>query len=359
MKKFIIRENVFGTRKMFTKDSNFFELLFSKLYGPVVCASDLEREYKVKCSDYFTKDKQIIRGSIKIVYEITNPMKFSSEKNFDKVLDVVTRTVFSSYFSNLDLSSFDGSVNISSADILKLQNIINQLQMNYLNCITVKSIYKINIEKQDVVNNFDDAFVLINGREIKKRSDLVSGCYETYTPIETNLEDRLDSGTRNLYPRKVFVGKDEVLYYCGKITKKGFHHGKKARGNIVSTGKHVFSTSSELYCNQSNRHVVYPNIIYTVNDCVTYLDNYNYIRNLFNYLSSLIVQDIYDGKVTIIGGKYLYTNGNDVIKNTIDSIEENGVKLDAISITSKNPYVKENARVRKENGMNIISLQRS
>ena len=349
MKSFIVKENRFGTRRLACEDESLFSLILSELNEDVICFSDYNNHLLLSWSDYFTKNGDILRGRLSIDYEIKNPIDYSYELLTESVLDVMCRTVLSSYFRYLDVNENDENITISSEDKEKLVKVINHSIKNYLPFIKVNNIKDMEVKKS-AEEYKNSGLYLIKKQDIENKTD------KSFKPIIHFYEDNIFSYRTRYYPNEIYIGKNEVLYYRGDIKGPGKYYNKDAKGSIIASGKHVYSPNCECYENGNIKYDVYPNFIFTVYDIVKYLENYDYVRNILNNLSRLIIQYTYNDKDCITYFDDIYKLNNDYINKIILKLEEYGISLDCVTYTIKNPYIKNSSRTRNKEGFDIIKL---
>ena len=352
--KYVIKESkIFKTRRMYTVNDALSSLILSKFCYNYICTVDKHNSFLTHCSDFFTSDGKLIRASAEIYYEVLNPMKYSYELLTENILDIIVRSVLASYFID---NNYDVLINTNidrTLDNQRIMNKVNSYINKYLPYIKVNSISNIDdlVKKSTGCNDFD---LMLKNNVNSKKYDLVS--IKADKPLVYYAED--DLKCKRFYHKDIFVAENEVLYYAGKITKPGKYHGKKAKGNIIATGKHVYSPSEEIYKNEDGELTgVYPNFIYEVLNVENYLNNYATIRNLFNILSSQIVLNNYRNEDIIKDIDGIYSRLNKTIRQTIEDIESFGLKLKCVTYTMKHPNVEtEYVRKKDKKGYSYIEL---
>ena len=355
-KKYIVKQNkIFKTRKIYSVDSSLVSLLMSKFLDDYVTSFDNNLSFQTHCSDYFTKDAKLIRGSIDVTYEVLDPLKYSYEALTKRVLDIITRTILASYFEKYNLDELDKTDDEFVIDANNIVALINNYVKKYIPYVKVTNISSISdfIYKSKNCRNLD----LIKGKQNDSTNYDINDLDEK-GPLAYYAED--DLKCKRVYNRKMFVAENEVLYYVGKISKPGTYYGKKARGNIIAKGKHAYSPAAQTYEDENGHLVnVYPNFLYEVTDLNKYLTYYSKIRNIFNVLASQIVQYSYSSKDYIKDMNTIYSNYNEYVCESIEDIERFGIKLEYITYTMKNPKVdKSKVRKKDETGYSYIELKK-
>ena len=346
---FVVRENVFnGNKTLITNTDSTSKLLFSTLKGKVICASYVNKTMKTLINDYFMKDKSVIKGSINLRYHINDAMKYCDERYTENVLDVIARSVLSDYFSNLKINDELSVYKVSNSDKEALIALMNYFINQIIPYVKLHNMSDIIIDKK---NELSESFRYIPYDKLNAEENDESFDAEYYAPLTRYLSDDL-TYNKMMYPDKVYVPYDAVLSYRGDLRYHGTHRGKNARGNILYEGKRIFSSLPVLFTagnigNEYNKYMVYPNIIYSVNDLETYINNYDKIITLFNLLTKKIVTTCYTSKDEIECIISIDECKNGYITNILKELEQYNVNVEYITYSVKNPCVRQKQRIKK------------
>ena len=352
-KRYIVKESkIFKTRKLYTTDSTLFQLVLSKITDNFICSFNEKQSYKINYSDYFTKDNIKISGNMTVDFTVTSPTKYSYEILTKSIIDVLLRTLLASYFESLTLEELLGRD--YDEDDEKCVNNLNELLDKYLPAVHIDKIsgFKEFVYKQYLTN---DIASMTKGKKGHVDNEIFANRIVTYYA-----ED--DIKAKKIYPKEVFIAKNEVLYYAGKISKPGKYKNGKAKGVIIADGKHVYSPAYETYIDKNGVATnVYPNFIYNVTDKYKYLHHYGEIRNLLNQLAAIIVRRAYrpNDIVVDVHSEYDLKRYNQVIKDALLSAEEFGIRIKCITYTLKEHDIKkEDVKKRDRNGVSYIDIKR-
>ena len=352
--KFVVKENRKGKRRVITSGQSVFKLLQSYFYGNVICAGEKNKTLETKFQDFFTLDKSVVKGTLDVSYTVNNCLDYAKERNTEKILDVITRTVLSEYFENINLGELPTPYKMSEDMRQTFIAILNERVSKILPWITVNNTSDIIISNSQ---KYEDKFTFRLNKNINKKEKELSMDAEYYKPTTVNVAD--DIYSKQFYPDKRFIAKDQMLYYCGGLRKPGIYHNKKAQGDIVNLGLHVLSTRP--YVVQApdadkfeNKLAVYPNIIYEVTDLRKHYSEYMCATNLLNGLSDYISglldydQDHKNLKNNVIHIDDAVKELNDDYLNEMlrELREDYAVDVKVILYSQKNPCVKKTEYVK-------------
>lgn len=352
--KFVVKENRKGKRRVITSGQSVFKLLQSYFYGNVICAGERNKTLETKFQDFFTLDKSVVKGTIDISYTVNNCLDYAKERNTEKILDVITRTVLSEYFETIDLEKLPTPYKISEDMRQTFIAILNERVSKILPWITVNSISDIIITNSQ---KYENRFSYRLNKNINKREKELSMDAEYYMPATVNVADNIYS--KQFYPDKRFVAKDQMLYYCGGLRKPGIYHNKRAKGDIVNLGLHVLSTNPSIVKapdadKLENKLIVYPNIIYEVTDLRKHYSEYMCATNLLNglseYISSMLnynpVSKNLNNNVIDIDDAAKQLNDDNLNEMLRELREDYAVDVKVILYSQKNPCVKKTEYVK-------------
>jgi len=354
--KFVVKENIRGKRRVITSGQSLFKILQSYFYGNVICAGEKNKTLETSFQDYFTLDKSLVRGTVVIKYSVNDYLDYAKERNTEKILDVITRTVLSEYFETINLDEITKPYKMPD-DIKKiLINILNEYVSMILPWVTVSDFSDVTITNSQ---KYDDGFKYKLNKNINKKEQESSTDVEYYMPSTVNVAD--DIRSKQFYPDKRYVAKDQMLYYCGRLKKSGTHRNKRAKGDIVNLGLHVLSTNPCIVKapdedKLENKLSVYPNIIYEVTDLkkhyIDYISATDLLGELSDYISNLLTYNPatknLDYNVIHINTVLTQLNDshlNEIIKTLRDDY---AVEVKVIIYSQKNPCVKKTEFVKSQ-----------
>lgn len=352
--KFVVKENRKGKRRVITSGQSVFKLLQSYFYGNVICAGERNKTLETKFQDFFTFDKSVVKGTIDISYTVNNCLDYAKERNTEKILDVIARTVLSEYFETIDLGEIPTPYKMSEDMRKTFIAILNERVSKILPWITVNNISDIIISNSQ---KYEDKFTFRLNKNINKKEKELSMDAEYYKPATVNVAD--DIYSKQFYPDKRFVAKDQMLYYCGGLRKPGIYHNKRAKGDIVNLGLHVLSTNPSIVKapdadKLENKLIVYPNIIYEVTDLRKHYSEYMCATNLLNglseYISSMLnynpVSKNLNNNVIDIDDAAKQLNDDNLNEMLRELREDYAVDVKVILYSQKNPCVKKTEYVK-------------
>ena len=352
--KFVVKENRKGKRRVITSGQSVFRLLQSYFYGNVICAGERNKTLETKFQDFFTFDKSVVKGTIDVSYTVNNCLDYAKERNTEKILDVITRTVLSEYFETIDLGELPTPYKISDDMRQTFIAILNERVSKILPWITINNISDIIISNS---RKYENRFSYRLNKNINKKEKELSMDAEYYNPTTVNVADNIYS--KMIYPDKRYVAKDQMLYYCGRLRKPGIYHNKRAKGDIVNLGLHVLSTSPSIVKapdadKLENKLIVYPNIIYEVTDLRKHYSEYMCATNLLNglseYISSMLdynpVSKNLNNNVIHIDDAAKQLNDDNLNEMLRELREDYAIDVKVILYSQKNPCVKKTEFVK-------------
>lgn len=347
---FVVRENFKGVRRVTTTSQTAFKILMSNLHGKVICASYVNKELDTTFQEYFTLDKSAVRGTLKLNYVVTDYLTYAKERNTEKVLDTLARTILTEYFETIDLSKAKFPF-IMPKNIKKdFVNFINFHLSEMMPWIKVTSIGNVQVSNSKKVEN---RFGYKLNSFLNKKENEESYDVEYYDPAVAYKAD--DLMAKQYYPTKRYVAKDQMLYYCGSLRKPGSYSNNKAKGAIVNLGINVYSTNGKVVKGiengeLDNRLFVYPNVVFDVVNIRKFYSDTETVYRLFDELSDQISKALdYDTRIknTVNDIVDVQTIDYKPIKQILETLRyQYGAKVRYILYPLKNPCVRKQAIVK-------------
>ena len=350
---FVVRENFKGKRRVVTTSQTLSKILLSNLHGKVICASEKNKELDTTFQDFFTYDKCVIRGVLKVNYTVTDYIAYAKERNTESVLDTLARTILSQYFQTIKLENIHFPFQMPQEIKDDFVSILNYYLSEMMPWIKVTSIGDVKLSNSKrVENRFGYKFnSFINSKENEESYDA-----EYYEPIAAYKCD--DIAAKQFYPSKRYVAKDQMLYYCGILRKPGTYHNKKAKGYIVNLGINVYSTTKKVIKREENGEVdnrlcIYPNVVFEVVNIKKFYSENEMAYRLFDELCEQIAKAVdYDPNTKNLCNDIFNIEAIDhkPIRELADKLRYYyGAKVRYVVFPLKNPCVRKQSIVKDQN----------
>ena len=345
-KYFIVYENKKGKRTLVSSTDSTKKLVFSSLNGEIVCASYKNRNMQLSFNEHFTKDLGVIRGNMSVKFTITDEIKYSKEPLTDRIIDVILRSVLDKYFGELEIEN--NTFKASDQDIKNILVLSNYFVSEIIPFIKITGISDIVISKD---KNQKGTLIYMPQNEIDEDKNKDSFTEEYYTPATIFLGDDL-CFSKMLYPERVYVPQDSLLVFQDTVRNTGVYKNEKARGTIVSKGKHVYSVSPVLFKTgkneeEENKYMLYPNVIYSVKNLNLYLNMYDEVISLFDKLVEATIKMQYQESSIIDNFVKLEDCKNRRVKDIINKLKEYNVNVEYVTYSTINPCVRSKQRIMK------------